>query len=124
VPKFNGKKNEFVMWSAKVKLYLAMKFFRPTLLASFKDSLPANEQVELDLNKPNELAKNKRKAMNLHPMNLLTVMMAENDLMLMMVKYVKTKEWPDGLAYVLWEKLIKKFKPSDQLQRQSRQQNC
>ncbi len=46
VPKFNGKKNKFVMWSAKAKLYLAMKFLRPTLLVSCKNSLPANEQVE------------------------------------------------------------------------------
>ena len=57
VPKFNRKKNEFAMWSAKAKLYLAIKFLSPTLLASFKDSLPANEQVELDQNKPDELAK-------------------------------------------------------------------
>ncbi len=53
--------------------------------------------------------------MNLHVMNLLTVMMVENDLMLMMVESVKNKEWVDGLAYILWEKLIKKFKPSDQV---------
>jgi hypothetical protein len=45
VPKLNGKKNEFAMWSAKEKSYLAMNFLRPTLLASFKDSLPANKQV-------------------------------------------------------------------------------
>ncbi len=115
MPKFNGKKNEFAMWSAKAKSYLAMKLLGPTLLASFKDSLPANDQVELDLSKPDELAKNKCKAMNVHAMNLLTVMMVENDLMLMMVESVKSKEWPNGLAYVLWEKLIKKFKPSDQV---------
>ncbi len=30
-------------------------------------------------------------------------------------KSVKSKEWPDVLAYFLWEKLIKKFKPSDQV---------
>jgi hypothetical protein len=36
VPKVNGKKNEFAMWSAKAKLYLAMKFLGPTLLASFE----------------------------------------------------------------------------------------
>jgi hypothetical protein len=58
------------MWSAKAKLHLAMKFLRPTLLASFKDSLPANEQVEVDLNKPDKLAKNKCKAIILHAMNL------------------------------------------------------
>jgi hypothetical protein len=64
VLKFNWKKNEFAFWSAKAKSYLAKKFLGPTLLASFKDSLQANEQVELDLNKPDELAKNKRKAMS------------------------------------------------------------
>ncbi len=32
--------------------------------------MPANEQVELDLNKPNNLAKNKCKAVNLHARNL------------------------------------------------------
>ncbi len=52
--KFNGKKNKFAMWApAKAKLYLAMKFLGPTFSASFKDSLPENEQVELDLNKSN-----------------------------------------------------------------------
>jgi hypothetical protein len=114
--KFNGKKNKFAMWApAKANLYLAMKFLGPTISASFKDSLPENEQVELDLNKPNQLARNKCKAMNLHAMNLLTVMMVANDLMLVMVESVKSKEWPNGLAYVLWEKLIKKFKLSDQV---------
>jgi hypothetical protein len=48
--------------------------------------------VELDLNKPGELAKNKCKVMNLQVMNMLTVMMADNDLMLMMVESVKSKE--------------------------------
>ncbi len=115
MPKFNRKKNEFAMWSAKAKLYLAIKFLSPTLLASFKDSLPANEQVELDLTKPDELAKNKCKAMNLHVMNLLTVMMADNDPMLMMVESVKNKEWSNGLGYIFWEKPIKKFEPSDQV---------
>jgi hypothetical protein len=103
------------MWSAKAKSYLAIKFLGPTLLGSFKVSLPATEQVELVLNKPNELVKTMCKAMNLHAMNLLTVMMAENDLMLIMVESVKNKDWYDRLAYILWKKLIKKFKLSDQV---------
>ena len=53
LPKFDGKKNKFAMWSGKAKSYLAMKFLGPTFSASFKDSLPENEQVELDLNKSN-----------------------------------------------------------------------
>ena len=78
-----------------------MKFLGATLSVSFKESLPAYDVVELDLNKPDKLAKNKCKAMNLHAMNLLTVMMEENDLMLMMIESTKSKDWPDGLVYVL-----------------------
>jgi hypothetical protein len=50
--------------------------------------------------------------MNLHAMNIMTVMMSESDLMLLMVESSKSQDWPDGLAYVLWEKLLRKFKPS------------
>mgnify|MGYP006970027029 CR=1 FL=1 len=34
--------------------------------------------------------------------------------MFMMVD-LKSKEWPKGLAFVLWEKLLRKFKPYDQV---------
>ena len=49
------------MFATKAKSYYAyaMKFLRATLSANFKESLPANDAVELDLNKPDELAKNK-----------------------------------------------------------------
>jgi hypothetical protein len=48
MPKFNGKNNEFAMWSAKAKSNLVMKFLGPTLLVSYNDSLPVNEQVKFD----------------------------------------------------------------------------
>ncbi len=35
--------------------------------------------------------------------------------MLKMVESVKNKELPNGLAFILWEKLIEMFKPSDQV---------
>ncbi len=35
--------------------------------------------------------------------------------MLMMIESSKSQDWPDGLAYVLWEKLLKMFKLSDQI---------
>ncbi len=80
------------MFAAKAKSYLAIKFLSASLSVNFKDSLPVNDQVELDLSKPDKLAKNKCKVLNLHGMNLLTVMMAETDLMLMIAESVKSKE--------------------------------
>jgi hypothetical protein len=57
----------------------------------------------------------KSKEMNLHAMNIMTVMLSKSDLMLMMVESLKSQDWPDGLGYVLWEKLLRKFKLSGQI---------
>jgi hypothetical protein len=77
--------------------------------------LPANDQVFLDQNKPKELAMLKSKEMNLHAMNIMAVMLSKSNLMFMMVESFKCQDWPDKLAYVLWEKLLRKFEPSDQI---------
>jgi hypothetical protein len=83
------------MWSAKAKSYLVMKFFGPTLLVSFQGALPENDQELLDQSKANEWAFLKCKEIDLHVMNLLNMMMVENDLMLMMMESMKSKEWPN-----------------------------
>ncbi len=103
------------MFAAKAKAYLTMKFLGPTLSWTFRNSLPANDQVLLDQNKPKELAMLKSKEMNLHAMNIMTVMLSESDLMLMMVESSKSQDWPDGLVYVLWEKLLRKLKLPNQI---------
>ena len=56
--------------------------------------------------------------MNLHVMNLLTVNMAENDLMVMMVD-VKSKEWPEELAFVFWKKLLRRKSSSHPIKLQT-----
>ncbi len=56
LPKYLGKKSKFSMFAVKVKANLAMKFLGPTLNQTFKNLLPANDQVLLDQNKPEKLA--------------------------------------------------------------------
>jgi hypothetical protein len=115
LPKYLEKKSKFSMFTAKAKAYLTMKLLGPTLNRTFKNLLPANDKVLLDQNKAKEIAMLKSKEMNLHAMNIMTVMLSESNLMLMMVESSKSQDWPDGLAYILWEKLLRKFKPSDQI---------
>jgi hypothetical protein len=79
------------MFAAKAKAYLVMKFLGPTLNRTFKNLLPANDQVLLDQNKPKELTMLKSKEMNLHAMSIMTVMLSESDLMLMMVESSKSQ---------------------------------
>ncbi len=46
-------------------------------------------------------------------MNLLTVMLCDTDAMIMLIDSTKTKDWPNGLAWKLNEKLCTKFKPGE-----------
>ncbi len=98
MPKYSGKKSKYSMFAVKAKAYLAMRFLVLALNQTFKNLLPANDQVLLDQNKPKELAMLKSKEMNLHAMNITTVILSKFDLMLMMVESSKSQNWPDGLA--------------------------
>jgi hypothetical protein len=92
LPKYSGKKSRLSMFAAKAKAYLAMKFLGPTLNRTFKNSLLANDQILLNQNKPKELAMPKSNKMNLHAMNIMTVMSSKSDLMLMMVESSKSQD--------------------------------
>ncbi len=119
--KYSRKKSKFSMFAAKEKAYLAMKFLGLTLNQTFKNLLPENDQILLDQNKPKELVMLKSKKMNLHAMNIMAVMLSRSDLMLMMVESLKSQDWPDGLAYLLWEKLSGSSSRLTRLQQPNRQ---
>jgi hypothetical protein len=57
--------------------------------------------------------------MNLHVMNLLTVNMAENDLIMLMMVDVKSKEWPEELDFVFWKKILRRTSSSHPIKLQT-----
>jgi len=72
----------------------------PALKAGFKDMLPANDAILLDKTKPDEFQFIVNKNVNLVAMNLLTVMLCDTDAMIMLIDFMKTRDWPDGLGSV------------------------
>jgi len=115
IPKFSGERKHFAVWLMKATAVCALNIVSPALKAGFKDMLPANDAILLDKTKPNEFEfiVNKNANLVLVAMNLLTVMLCETDAMIMLIDSTKTKDWPDGLAWKLIEKLCTKFKPGD-----------
>jgi hypothetical protein len=73
--------------------------------------LPANDAIPLDKKKPNEFQFIVNKNVNVVAMNLLTEMPCDTDAMILLIDFIKTANWPDGLAWKLTEKLCAKFKP-------------
>jgi hypothetical protein len=67
----------------------------------------------LDKTNPNEFQFFVDKNANLVVTNLLTVMLCDMDAMIMLIDSTKTKDWPNGLAWKLIEKLCTKFKLGD-----------
>ncbi len=111
--KFSGERKHFPVWLTKATAVCALNGVSPSLKAGFKDMLLANDTILLDKTKPNEFQFIVNKNANLVAMNLLTVMLCDTDAMKMLIDSTKTKDWPNGLAWKLIEKLCTKFKPGD-----------
>ena len=77
--------------------------------------LPANDAILSDKTKPDEFQFILNKNANLVAMNVLTVKLCDTDAMIMLIDSKKTKDWPDGLAWKLIEKLCTMFKPGDMI---------
>ena len=81
--------------------------------AVFKDMLPANDSILLDKTKPDDFQFFVNKNVNLVVMNLLTVLLCDTDVVIMLIDSMKTRDWPNGLAWKLIEKLCTKFNLDD-----------
>ncbi len=110
--KFSGERKHFAVWLTKATAGCALNGVSLALKPGFKDMLPVNDAIPLDKKKPDELQIMYKNA-NVVAMNLLTVMLCDMDAMIMHIDSTKTKDWPDGLAWKLIEKLFAKFKLSD-----------
>ena len=116
LPKFDGKKDSFMLWQKKFKAYANMGSFGqaikttpdpdlPTSATTLDASNTATGQIQIRAIKANDRA-------------VAALTMALDDLTLM--SYVNkscTTDWPDGNAHLVMNALIKKFKPVDVMSR-------
>ena len=101
IPKFSGERKHFTVWLMKATAVCALNGVSPALKAGFRDHLlPANDGILLDKTKPDEFQFIVNKNVNLVAMNLLAVMLCDTDAMIMLIDFMKTRDWPDGLGSV------------------------
>ena len=113
IQKFSGERKHFAVWLTKARAVCALNGVSSGLKAGFKDMLPANDAILLDKTNPKKFQFFVDKNANLVVTNLLTVMLCDMDAMIMLIDSTKTKNWPNGLAWKLIEKLCTKFKLGD-----------
>ena len=112
IPKFDGKRGNYAMWRAQFVALCALKNCSEALMPTFKAELPDKASTNLDETKANEKKQMEAKEKNSRAMNLITLAM-QTASMLAKIEASKSDDWPDGLAYVFFEKMDKKFKPKD-----------
>jgi hypothetical protein len=115
IPNFDRERKHFAVWLTKATAVCALNGVSPALKPGFKDMMSANEAILLDEKKPDDIQFIMYKNANLVAMNLLTVMLCDTDVMIMLIDFTKTADWPNGLAWKLIEKLCAKFKLSDMI---------
>jgi len=111
---FSGKKEDYPVFASKFKALCAMKGCLEALEPSFMAQLPADDSTVLDESKEAEAKQIEAKKKNMTAMSYLTFAMSTPQL-LAKIEASKSTAWPGGLAYELWAKLEKKYKPKDTL---------
>ena len=112
LPKFDGSKDKFQMWWVKVRAYCAYVDCVQAIQSVVDPDLPATESEEIDITTEEGKKKFKAKKANSTAMSSLTMAFETNSL-ISMVFESSTRAWPNGLAWILVKKLMKKYMPKD-----------
>ena len=112
LPSFDGDSKKFQLWWTRFCAYATVYKFRQALAENGDSDLPANESEELDETTPvgkKMLAAKKR---NEVAMANFTMAFTTEGVMGLVYK-ASTTDWPSGLATVVVQGLLKKYRPLD-----------
>ena len=111
---FDGKRESFPVWFSQFNALCAVKGVSEALKPGFDGNLANRYNTVLDLTNPAEKAQAAAKKKNDLAMSFLMLAMNSNQL-LTKVEAAKTLKQPDGIACILIEKLMDKYKLKDNL---------
>ena len=119
LPIFDGTHKTFQIWWVRFLAYSNVMKFKTALFRN-TSLLPESDSTSLDDSNPEQallkIAKNKNAA----AMAYLT-MTFTSEMMMGLVYKSMTVDWPEGIAYLVVESLMKKYKPQDTITRELRQ---
>ena len=112
LPKWDGEEKSFQVWWMRFQAYAKVHKFKEALGEKPEPDLPRSDSIPLqptrDIHKP-RIEANKR---NETALACLT-MAITNEEQLGLIYEAMTNEYPDGLAYLVVQQLLQKYKPQD-----------
>ena len=112
IPTFDGNASKFALWWSKYKAIAIISGFADAIREEADPMLPSSHDQEIDPS--TEIGKKMILVKRKNEMAISSFTMAfSREGIMRLVSRSKTKEWPDGLAYLVVKELNKKFRPKD-----------
>jgi hypothetical protein len=112
VPTFDGEENQFQLWWTRFRAFAGMMKFAVTLKDTRENSLPASETEE-----PTDTVEQKEaRKRNMVAMYHFTLAFATESL-LNIIFSSETEQYPGGLAHLVVQSLMRKYRPKDTISR-------
>jgi hypothetical protein len=112
IPTLNGNANNYTMWWAKFKAFATLNGFSEAIQIEPNPDMPKKYTNNIDISTKDGKWQYGAKRMNDMAISSLNMAFDKEGIMRLISK-AKTKEWPEGLAYLVVLELNKKFKPND-----------
>jgi Zinc knuckle len=109
---FDGNSNKYTVWWTKFKAYANINGFSDVIREKPNPDMPTSWFDEINLTTETGKKQFQAKKMNNLAMASFTMVFTREGITCLVSK-AKTKEWPEGLAYLVAQELNKKFKPKD-----------
>jgi len=112
IPKFNGEQDKFQIWWAQFKAHCSHIGVIEAIGTTRPVNLPTTEDEVIDLSKKDGKLQNQARKANATAMVSLTLAFTKNSL-LGMIYSAESVEYPNGEAWKVVSKLMKKCKPDN-----------
>ena len=116
LPTFDGDYKKFQLWWTRFEVYAEYYNFHQALTDEDDEIRPSSEAEKIDTSTEEGKAKAAAKKRNQVAMMNLTLAFTNESVMVMIYR-ARTKEWPRGLAKLVVEALMKKYRPIDTISR-------
>jgi hypothetical protein len=112
IPTFDGTASKFMLWWSKYKAFAMISGFAESIREEPDPMLPSSHDQEIDMKSEDGAKMILAKKRNDMVVSSFTMAFTKEGIT-RLVSRLKTKEWPNGLAYLVVKELNNKFRPKD-----------
>jgi hypothetical protein len=114
IPTFDGSPQRFHMWWTKFRAFAMLSGFSEAIQEDPDPMLPTSSSSEIDEDTDEGKKQKIAKKRNDLAISSFTIAFTKEGI-IRLVSKSKTKEWPDGAAYLIVRMMMKKYRPTDMM---------